>query len=81
MRSGKRNPLWHLFRLERSLRCSWSEASAATGPWTYWQHPCDPLQRRALHVAWRECGDGGGGDVVCTQGDFLRAREAIVRVP
>lgn len=77
MRSGKRNPLWHLFRLELRLRGRWSYVSDAIGPWPVWWTPYDPLQARALHIERRECGDGKGEDVDCTHAHFSAAMEAI----
>lgn len=77
MRSGKRNLLWHLFRLERALACRWNDARRATGPWPVWSDPYDGLRCRALHIEREEC----DANVLCTAGEFLRAMEAIGRVP
>ena len=81
MRSGKRNPLWHLYRLDLALRCRWGFSQDATGPWPVWWTPCDPLRASALHIERQECGDGHGDDVVCTSQFASLAIEAIVCPP
>ena len=77
MSSAKRNPLWHLWRLDLRLRGRTTGADLALGPWWSWFSPADPLVARVLHVERRECGDGRGEDVLCTAGHARAALDAI----